>query len=270
MVGASGDRVDQLREELARAREINRRRELSEALYRANREKVFAPRVDWTRKDWQPLSALSWEFPEVNDAEAFRRRIKDFITGVGWAVVVSLEQLRDLQFVLLFLVGLQDGVTRFTVLSPYEAPLACIEQIGEHDPAALQRWNTDVAAFDFQHRYGVVVDRYVPIVVGWEAARRTLILTNRNQMNSPEQFLNPSWCTTTSGLLNLVGTLSMHSRDAVFDDLQASMNSGLDEWFRWLYYALDTGVQLDRDRLLVRGSDPERYVYDYNGQEPGA
>lgn len=242
------------------------RRELSEALYFANREKVFAPRSAWDRSQWSSIPSIAWVAERESDPEAFRGDVRAFMREFGVAVLASLAGAHELWFVSLVRAEAADGFTRFDLICPHGAPLELIRASHEGDPAARERFLAGLSGADLRHHYGVVPSRWVPVVVAWAPAHRRLVLTNRNQLHAPDQFLDPALCDTTSGLLNLVGSFAMHMRDVAFDDLQRHMNAGLDEWFRWLYCATDTGLHFSSDLLLVSRADPERYVYDYDGE----
>ncbi|MGN6187882.1 MAG: hypothetical protein ACTHOE_03195 [Conexibacter sp.] len=259
------ERIDQLRWSLGEADDVTLRRKLSEELYFANRERVFAPRSDWDRSQWRAIPSIAWVVERQSSPEAFRADIRTFISGFGAAVLAALGVADELGFVNLVRAEAAGGSTRLDVICPHAAPLELMRASRQGDPVARERFVAGLSGADVLHRYGVVPDRWVPVVVGWEPARRRLVLTNANQLDAPDQFIDPALCHTTSGLLNLVGTLALHTRGVAFDDLQRHMNCGLDEWFRWLYCATDTGLYFDPDLLLVSRADPEHYVYDYDG-----
>jgi hypothetical protein len=91
---------------------------------------------------------------------------------------------------------------------------------------------------------------------------------NTNHFSDPDQFFSPWLCHTTSGFLNFIGASSIrqaNDRTALWSDPEKVMNQDLDEWFRWLYCAMETGVWFESQRVLVRRSNPEEFVYNYDG-----
>ena len=44
---------------------------------------------------------------------------------------------------------------------------------------------------------------------------------------------------------------------------ESLMNKGLDDWFRWLHWFMETGTLFEASRVYVHRIDPERYVYLY-------
>ncbi len=122
---------------------------------------------------------------------------------------------------------------------------------------------------EIEWRFAVPPGVNVPVViVSHDAARRYGVM-NLNQVNSPKQFLNPTLCTTTSGLLNYIGALDVLDTEMlVIANLNALQDTGIDEWFRWFYCLTETGVVLDTSKLLVRGADGEKWIYDYDGSQP--
>jgi hypothetical protein len=123
---------------------------------------------------------------------------------------------------------------------------------------------------EVENRFMLPIGVRMPLVFDYQHRAKHLLVVNKNQVSSPDQFLDPETCRTTSGFLNFLGTLCM--LDKMHDDTQyikaitaranTLMNRDLDEWLRWLYQFMDRGTVVNYSHILVSSSSPETYFYD--------
>jgi hypothetical protein len=115
------------------------------------------------------------------------------------------------------------------------------------------------------------MDHLVPVVATYRPPLSHLLLTNIDHFDNPEQFLDPNACRTTSGFLNFLGALTVaqmkiESESAApvirFKNIEDTVNQGLEQWFRWLYNAMDRG-EWSPSRIFVNSRNPEEYAYRY-------
>src|ERR1700730_6723423 len=129
------------------------------------------------------------------------------------------------------------------------------------------------SSVDIDYKLAMVPDIFLPLVFVYQPILKRLTITNQSHFSNPQQFLDANLCRTTSGFLNFIGALCIRvdSENGVIEwNVESAMNQGLDQWFRWLYYCLDTGNGFDPKLLYVSADNPERYLYDYTGKEGGA
>ena len=265
-------RVDALRDELAASDSEDRYHELSVALERAHREKVFAPRTNFVRDEWRPVPAVTMSNPAAGwDNERLgnevKLRLRLFAAGVDTTIA---PRSGDVSFVTLTQLDFDGEQFALRIHCPYAAPLEALSRMWRSDVAREEKEALAARAADLAVTHKMILNPgdLLPLVVMSEPAADKAILSNEFQFSHPQQFLDIGRARTTSGLLNFIGTLLIHSdRGHVLPDLTPAMNQGLDEWFRWLYCRMDTGAAFDPARLLVHKQEPERFVYDYDGDD---
>ena len=241
------------------------RKQISAELSRLNRQKVLAPRRGWDRAEWMPVPVVSYNRPGPQP-EDLNQLVKLFLRlAVGGADEVASARGGELQFVGLFHLAVGEDRTVLSLTCPYEEPRRLMKQVwgttAAKDPQVFARISRDL---DFKCKF--VGDIYVPIVFVFSPTSDSVLLINHNHFSNPNQFIVPELCQTTSGFLNFIGASNIKgSSTTIVRNLEPLMNKGLDEWFRWLYCTTETGILFDPALLLVRRSDPEEWVYDYNG-----
>jgi len=98
-----------------------------------------------------------------------------------------------------------------------------------------------------------------------------LLVINKHHIATPDQFLDPEFCRTTSGFLNFLGTLLLLDQNsdtpdhlrAIAHKANTLADHGLDEWLRWLYCLIDFGTLYEPKRVLINSLDPEQFFYSY-------
>jgi hypothetical protein len=262
-------RIDELLLQLAGTDDAADRKRLAAELKRLNRQKVLAPRPGWNPDEWIPIPVLEYTLrPEAAQGEQLKQAVKAFF----WMIVAGLGepgQPAKRQFVtLLRLVRNEKRGVTFHLVCPFQEPLQYAAAARPGDAAAAE-WMQRVAGFEVQHKYAVLEDCLVPVVVDYDRPARTAALENRNHLSNPVQFISPWLCRTTSGFLNSIGAQALEGlqgpKPMVVSNLEALMNQGLDEWFRWFYCLTETGGRFEAKRLLVRKANPEEWAYDYDG-----
>jgi hypothetical protein len=131
----------------------------------------------------------------------------------------------------------------------------------------------NVSDLTIEYQMAIPPDARVPLVFWYQPKTKRLLVINKHHMNNPEQFLDPQKCRTTSGLLNFIGSLlllekfgeasvvSSHLKNFLLR-LDGYLDSGLDEWLRWLFFLASSGVIYQASRVLVHPDQSERYYYD--------
>jgi hypothetical protein len=265
------EEIERLRAELAGMRSDDRDRSVVRAeLDRLNREQVFAPRPGWDAHEWMAIPDVRYVRPEATMAEEdFKAVVKSFF----WMIVAGIVETPafaagETAFVSLVRIRREDGDLVISLTCPFDAPLRYVTGLTREDLAgsAGQRLSARLRDVGVEHRYMLVEDLLVPIVVHYDSRASHVLLTNQNHFSNPDQFISPWLCSTTSGFLNFIGAQELReSRAVLVADPEAIMNEGLDEWFRWLYCTMETGKNYESRRLLVRRDNPEEWVYDYDG-----
>jgi hypothetical protein len=226
------------------------------------RSKVLQPRAGLQASEWKAIPELVW---------TDRQSMTDAATGpkvfMRWfmaAVSETIGARGAIEFVALVEVDAGDEQSTYTLICPFEEPLELMRAAssrgsGEYLPKAGE--------LTIGFHFGLLQEKLVPVVVACDPVAEQYSFRNLNQLKDPHQFANPFLCETTSGFLNFLGAYSIESSElVVMQDLDALYDRGLDEWFRWLYCASETGVSFDSARLLVKRDDPERWIYNYDGK----
>lgn len=264
-----GDAVEQEMDQLLAALDgagPGERKQLRVELARLNRQKVVTPRHGWDRADWAQLPAVSFR-RRTCEPEDLNQLIKIFLrVAVGGAGEVAAARGGELQFVGLVRLTDVDGGARISLKCPYEQPIRLM--MGMQDASTTNDPQVRASILrDLLFKCNIVGDIEVPVVFVFSPASDSVLLMNQNHFSDPDQFLDPALCRTTSGFLNFIGASNIKgSMTTIVQNLEPLMNKGLDEWFRWLYCTIETGVSFDPERVLVRRSNPEEWVYDYDGQ----
>ena len=240
------------------------------------RRKALAPRPDWEPSDWMPIPTVTYHRPaqSVRDGDELRQLIK----GLFGMVVAGLPELPGpatavKEFVTMLRLTQDEHEIALTFISPYPEALhlmasgSSIDLGGPEGERIMER----ISGVEIQHSYAIIEGIFLPVVVSYDPGAKRVHFVNKNHVANPDQFMSPWLCRTTSGFLNFIGAQQIaielrKSKNIVVSDLEAVMNQGLDEWFRWLYYAMETGMMLETDRLLVNKADPEQYAYQYSGE----
>mgnify|MGYP002620229184 CR=1 FL=1 len=255
------------RDQLAHALKALHREKLAETAYHP-----FEP--EWTTIPTWTLDLSIGGQPERVQKDLVRVLVRTIARGIEELCVTSAPEV---QVLVLLKLRTEGDAWRVTVISPWHE---LVGYLTDNCPprAAVDVWReaTDKLAADVTHQYAVVLDALTPIAFRYRPALRQMLATNKVQMSDPEQFLQPQLCKTTSHFLNFVGTISMHYRMAetegktpvfLFEDIDNLFDAGLDHWFAWLYFWIDTSTLIDLDRLFVGAKNPEEYRYHY---VPGA
>ena len=264
-----GARIDELRREMEAATDEDGHRRLAQEIDTLHRAKVLRPGPAAGEGDWRPIPTLAYTWPTDGSDERFREGVRTFMRLFAGSIAASLDAGRpEHQFVSLLRIQPGPSELRFELTCPYAEPLDFFRRIqGDGRDEARAQLKARTSDLDVQHKYFVKEGDVVPVVTTWRPAEHQLAFFNLNHRDDPRQFTNPYLTRTTSGFLNFVGSLEL-GPDGVraFTGLEPLMNQGLDQWFRWLYALVDTGVKLDPELLLVRSGNPEDYVYVYAGR----
>lgn len=242
------------------------RKRIVDELRTLNREKVLGPRTGHDPAAWMRLPAFGWAHPgaSADQADALLRLFLRMI-------VTSLEPRAEagLEFCGLLKVETGDGFD-LSFACPFEEPRTLLERVAGAAPAEREQLFGRLTTRDLQMQLVAPAGLRVPVAFQIEPGVDRVRLGNQAVVSNPEDFLSPGSCRTTSGFLGFVGATMVRDAFAtqpvmLVSDIEAAMNQGLDEWFRWLYCSMERGISLDLDRVFVRRSDPEQFLYDYDG-----
>lgn len=258
-------RMNELLRALAVTQGSERKRIVDE-LRTLNREKVLGPRPGHDPAAWVPLPSFAWAHrgPSEGDVNSL---LKLFLR----IIVTSLapRAMRGLEFCGLLKVDTEDGF-ELSFACPFDEPRALVDRVAGAGASEREQLFDDLTARELQLQLAAPVGVRVPVAFAFEPGVDAVRVGNQAIMANPERFLSPASCRSTSGFLGFVGATIV--RDAmvtqpvmVYADIEAAMNQGLDEWFRWLYCSVERGISFDLNRVHVRRSEPEQYLYDYEG-----
>lgn len=246
-------------------------------LERFNRRIILHDLAGPFRPDWIRIPSFNYTLPK-SAAISTRDLIKNFFRALALGIRdLFPKDAPEFQFVFLCRLDEREEETRLSFIIPFQNLLGYIHDILD-DPKGMKAELEGKKALDILHKYGILPGAYFPVVAVYRPILRYVEFNNQNQINSPQQFLSPHLCHTTSGFLNFLGVLEARHLEVQgspgppifqFDNLHEAMNKGLDNWFRWLYCFLDTKVLFDPNRLYISSNDPERYDYFYSGEKQG-
>ena len=212
------------------------------------------------------LPSFTWEIekkrvPDLGDKDMVRNWMRYLAIA---SAAVAEKTKGDLAFVVLVRIQSDDRTFSLAVHCPYSQ---IVEPLW--DKATLESRFVGTTP-DIRHKYALL-DAQCPVVVAYSAASNEVLLTNENHIGNPMQFLEPEHCSTTSGLLNFIGALSLlealkpddapHERAGEW--VKSAIAARNDEWLRWFFHLAAERVVLDPKRILVVPDSPETYFYDY-------
>lgn len=248
---------------------------LKQALSELHREKLAKTQVRALEPEWTAIPKWQFALPIGDQPQEMK---DEFMKTVIRTIARGLEELipktvREAQVVVLLRLTISGNIWRLTLICPWQELVAYLL---DHTPprATVEQWQKDIrlSALDLRHQYAIVDGALTPIVFQYKPVLRQVLATNQNQVSSPDQFLSPHLCKTTSHFLNFLGTLSIQTALKfppgtppifVVDNFEQLFNSGLDHWFSWFYHFLDTGTLFDSERLFIGTKDSEQYRYHY-------
>ena len=224
---------------------------------------------------WIPLPNFEFAVPLAETSEDILKgfvKMMLSVTARGVQEVFPSTQ-SEIQLVMLCKLTQEDGGLAFTAYVPFQE---LVEFAHNHLPPRMMsdKLKRALAAMDLeiQHQYVVPVDLLTPVVVVYRPASKHVLLTNKNHFTSPQQFLNPRICRTTSGFLSFLGTFMLQSGESqsgkakIFkvENSEDLVKEGLNQWFRWLSQMTNQGGW-ETSRIFVNVQKPEEYLYDYDG-----
>jgi hypothetical protein len=240
-------------------------------LERLHRERIFSRKAEDPESRWITLPNFEITIP-APPSEALLRGFLRTMLSVSVRGVTEVFQgaLTEIQFVMMCKLTKQEGSLTFSAYTPFQGLVLFAQNHlpprmkGEELSRVMEAMNLDI-----QHRYAVPIDCLVPVVVVYRAEKRHILLTNKNHITNPRQFLNPRICHTTSGFLSFLGTFMLEfesSKAQTFyvEGIESLLSENLDQWFRWFYNMRDK-AEWDIQRIFVNAQNPEEYIYDYSG-----
>ena len=200
-----------------------------------------------------------------DEAKASTTLFRGFCQTMG-AVLQDFYRGHATSFVTLVRLSAEGGKLVLAMHCPRQNVVAGIQAIWA-DPVRRAGLAEEVEALTFDYKVMVPPSVYVPVVFAFTPATRTLLAMNQNHLENPEYFLDPDQADSTSGLLNLIGTLllldgTLGANDALqklFDSAERHMDNRHDEWLRWLFSVGRTSRLLQSRDILVDPERPEDY-----------
>jgi hypothetical protein len=254
----------------------DRYEQMRQELDRLNRKKVSYFAADPRHATWIPLPQVNFVIPRSLPDEA----VREFSSMMVLLIARALEELygaeaEQIEFVAICSIETASDRTGFRFYVPRPEVVGYVsERLPPRVTAADTKAAVDAITSDVRRSCVLVPGQLLPVVYSFDPQNRTLQITNENQLNAPDQFLEPRRCRTTSGLLNCIGAMSARSLGSQsglmieLNNFEALMNQGLEPWFSWFYSLFDTGAALDPERLLVNPDNPEEYVNRYDPASP--
>jgi hypothetical protein len=235
---------------------------------------VLAASVPASKSGWISLPSFVFGIPS-GDGDRVEEMVRYFTSsmlklhGIATATVFA-EAKSEVQFVALCRVDHEDGVISFRSFAP-DPDIVTFVTAQVPPAVAAQHTHALLENFAMPVRQSCVLPLggWAPVVVAYSPNTRSVLLTNLNQIRTPEQFQNPWTCMTTSGFLNFLGTflLKYQTDDTQtvveVSDIEALLGEGLDPWIRWLHHFMETGTAFESNRVFVRQDEPEQYDYKY-------
>jgi len=193
--------------------------------------------------------------------------VRGMIHVVASGIVRSTPaNLKEFQFVSLAQVSRAENEFEFA----FDCPYASIVELAR---AQLGKASSPAEVADVRIRYEIAI---VPglrmlVVFSYTPGSKTLLVTHKNHLSNPTQFLKPDLCKTTSGFLNFIGTLflleeissEVDNFSPILAFANSELNRGLDELLRWIYCLVDRNELYNGDRILIDPQNPERFFFSY-------
>jgi hypothetical protein len=179
--------------------------------------------------------------------------------------ITEFTKTNELTFVSLVSSTLKDDHYIFDFNCPYPRLIELIKNLRAVSSADV----ASIGDLNIRHKFSLVDGLLMPLVFWYQPQQRELLVTNENQLQYPDRFLEPGSCRTTSGLLNFLGTLLFLDKadTARIESIIAQANTAVDqeddEWLRWLYCLVDTRTLCETKRIMIDPEKPEQYSYSY-------
>ena len=235
---------------------------------------VLAASVPSSKTGWISLPSFAYTIPN-GGGEGNEEMIRFFTSSMLKLCSIATTKAfasakSEVQLVALCKVDSGDGKMSFRSCVPYASIVNFVATqlppvvTAKHTQAALESFTMPV-----KQRCALPVGGWAPVVIVYDPKAMSILLTNLNQIQSPEQFQNPHTCGTTSGFLNFLGTFFLtHQADDTqsliqVNDIEALLGKGLDPWIRWIHHFMETGTAFESERVFVKADEPERYDYRY-------
>jgi hypothetical protein len=268
--------IDALLARLAQTTDPASLEEISSELARLNRQKVLA-QPDLSADEWMPIPVLTFSVPAATVAEF---GTKEFVKGFFRTLVAGMDadghSTAD-EFVTLCRFSGEGESYALSIVCPYEHPLLLFRNAGAQSSADKTRalLAEKSAQIDINHSYGLPEGVSVPVVFSRNRETNEVLLINKHHFSNPKQFIDPARCTTTSGFLNHIGAIAIDyaindRKEFHVTEPESLMNKGLDDWFRWLYWFIETGTLFEPSRMYVQRANPEQFAYFYGELAPDA
>jgi hypothetical protein len=224
-------------------------------------------------RDWIPLPNYSFNMPLPDSEAAFAEFAKLMFRMIALGVAEAHPKPSDeFQFVLLCRSFKEGNRTCFTAYAPFPQVVTFVRNHlpPKMESKALGQFLKD-SQIEVRHSYAFPLDILLPMGIFYYPAANQVLFSNRNQYETPQQFLNPYSCQTTSGFLNFLGSFSLAAakgdpasrKTFVVGKVDDPVGTGLKEWSRWLQHYIDCGLW-ETDRILISSKDPEHYLYNYS------
>jgi hypothetical protein len=198
--------------------------------------------------------------------DASKLFVKAMIHVIASAIARSTPvNLKEFQFVSLAQWSIAEDKFEFAFDCPY-APVVELAR-AQLGTAGSPRDAGVTIRYEIMIRSGL----RMPVVFSYTPGDNTLLVTHKNQLSDPSQFLRPELCKTTSGFLNFIGTLFLLEEIApeannippILALANSELNRGIDEMLRWIYCLVDRYELYSTDRILVDVQNPERFFFNY-------
>lgn len=255
---------------------------VNKALTQVNRKIVLGGAAAAFQPDWIPVPTFSFEQPKSSEG-AVRDLVKAFMNAIALGIhALFPKNAAEIQFVFLLKLKVDSQKVRLDFVIPFQELVGSVKDLIDDPKGSYEQATASgKKPVEIGHKYAIAAGAYFPIVAVYRPVLRHVEFLNKNQIGSPEQFLSPHLCHTTSGFLNFLGVLSVVHLEKYgaessetpifhFDNLHHAMNKGLDAWFRWLYCLIDTATFFDPQRLYVSAKNPETYDYRYYTKQGNA
>jgi hypothetical protein len=236
-------------------------------------KKVLDAPAPYPSSQWRALPGFTFGLPRTgSDDEAFGRSFIDTMMRLyAMAVRHEFQAAKDVaQFVALCQLSWSDDRLSFTGFAPREGIKTFVQQ-SIASKQAMAKLPALLDSFDGKmvRRCAFPAEVWVPLAVVYTPADGQILFSNINQLESPAQFLNPAYCTTTSGFLNYLGSLLLQTsitpnQRIQVKDVHHLVGQGVDPFIRWIHHAIASGSIFDSNRIFVKTADPEQYDFKYS------
>ena len=235
---------------------------------RPSREAPSCRRTDLP-EDLAELPGFTFTVPVDDPQEALAKVFVKGMMHVVASLLKSLSQSRGdrITFVALARFDSKPDSLAFS----FWAPLTEVRQISRNGKIDGPQVSQAVADLSVEYRFAMPSGLMMPLVFDYNHGNKHLLVTNRNQIENPKQFLDPDTWKTTSGFLNFLGALlilghqetDVEYAQKVLSYGNSLIDDELDEWLRWLYRFMDENVLFTPAYILVDPKSPETYYYQY-------